>query len=91
MKVKELNQEQLDCLKQKVYYASVDELGSYYIDDEILKDLDNSVSWWHIDNETIYKMFEIFNYMSSKENKENIEDTLIERQLIYFNAIYNEC
>ena len=63
MKVKELNQEQLDCLKQKVYYASVDELGSYYIDDEILKDLDNSVSWWHIDNETIYKMFEIFNFV----------------------------
>ena len=32
-------------------------------------------------------MFEIFNYMSSKENKDNIEDTLIERQLLYFNAM----
>lgn len=32
-------------------------------------------------------MFEIFNYMSSKENKVNIEDTLIERQLLYFNAM----
>lgn len=32
-------------------------------------------------------MFEIFNYMSSKENKDNIEDALIERQLLYFNAM----
>lgn len=32
-------------------------------------------------------MFEIFNYMSSKENKDNIGDTLIERQLLYFNAM----
>ena len=32
-------------------------------------------------------MFEIFNYMSSKENKNNIGDTLIERQLLYFNAM----
>ena len=43
MDVKELNQEQLDILKQKVYYANEDELGSYYIDDEILKDLDNLI------------------------------------------------
>ena len=32
-------------------------------------------------------MFEIFNYMSSKESKDNIEDTLIERHLLYFNAM----
>ena len=32
-------------------------------------------------------MFEIFNYMSSKENKDNIYETLIERQLLYFNAM----
>lgn len=32
-------------------------------------------------------MFEIFNYMSSKENKDNIDDTLIERHLLYFNAM----
>ncbi len=35
-------------------------------------------------------MFEIFNYMSSKENKDNIGDTLIERQLLYFNAMNTE-
>lgn len=31
--------------------------------------------------------FEIFNYMSSKENKDNIWETLIERQLLYLNAM----
>lgn len=80
MKVKELSQEQLDTLKQKVYYASVDELGSYYIDDEILKDLDNSVSWWHIDNETIYKMFEIFDFVD--EDFEIDEDEEFEVGLV---------
>ncbi len=32
-------------------------------------------------------IFEIFNYMSSKENKDNIEGALIEKQLLYFNAM----
>lgn len=82
MDVKELNQEQLDVLKQKVYYASVDELGNYYIDDEILKDLDNSVSWWHIDNETIYKMFEIFDFVE--------EDFEINSEKIYLSRKQKE-
>ena len=32
-------------------------------------------------------MFEIFNYMSSKENKDNIRETLIDRTWIYFDAM----
>ncbi len=32
-------------------------------------------------------MLEIFNYMSSKESKDNIYDTLEKRQLLYFNAM----
>ena len=74
MNVKELSQEQLDVLKQKVYYASDDELGSYYIDDEILKDLDNSVSWWHIDNETIYKIFDSIYFVEDDFPKQEVEE-----------------
>ena len=32
-------------------------------------------------------MFEVFNYMSSKENKDNIGETLIDRTWVYFDAM----
>ena len=54
---------------------------------ELIKELANNQSYLNELYLFTPLMFEIFNYMSSKENKDNIDDTLIERHLLYFNAM----
>jgi hypothetical protein len=60
MDVKELTQNQLDCLKVGVYYMRDDELIEQFKDvlnDEIIIDIKNSIFPCEISNETIYTLF----------------------------------
>lgn len=88
-----------DYISSKIHYKPVASLNgkdspNLLYDDmtpyvELIKELSNYKSY--LNELYLFRplMFEIFNYMSCKESKDNIGDTLIERSLLYFKTMSN--
>ena len=60
MDVRELNRDQLEQLKHKVYYMNIEELEEDFKDvltDEIVIELEKASIWLDISDNTIYTLF----------------------------------